>query len=450
MKLIKRGMTKVIFVLASVLLCSEVHAQTWRLVGLDSLKVFYVYAKGDTLWAGTASLIKYEIYYSLSRGRQWVRVPDSDTSFGGWLKLRYVNPAKNLEIYAVDAKGRGLRSKDGGRSWEVLWDSVLAVKNSPYESVKTLLVSPHNSEVLFAIVSTGFPGDFNDVYRSTDGGRVWKFVGGDFAYSSHGVQIEIAFDPVDSLKMYGTGYNSFDARFYVSTDGGVQWRDISYIQPASQILVNKNNTSRIYLSPVLSRTDDGGHIWVYIGKTLPSDVRFVWSATLSKGILYVAFETGGVCLSRNGGESWIPLPGSEDLPLGYPAISLYELRSILVDTLISTLYVGTSRGLYAFDLPVSVKDEKEKFLPSEHRLYPVYPNPFNATAKVKYSIPQQSQVRLSVYDMLGREIALIVNGEKLAGTYETSFDATSFPSGVYVVNLTTPKVILTQKIVLVK
>ncbi len=68
-----------------------------------------------------------------------------------------------------------------------------------------------------------------------------------------------------------------------------------------------------------------------------------------------------------------------------------------------------------------------------------YPNPFNPSTKIKFTIPaviasetKQSQlITLKVYDVLGNEIATLVNEEKPAGSYEVEFDATDLPSGVY-------------------
>ncbi|MGA9294308.1 MAG: T9SS type A sorting domain-containing protein [Ignavibacteriaceae bacterium] len=60
-----------------------------------------------------------------------------------------------------------------------------------------------------------------------------------------------------------------------------------------------------------------------------------------------------------------------------------------------------------------------------------YPNPFNPLTKIRYIIAEKSFVTLNVYDILGREAAVLVNGEKNAGSYEVNFNASGLPSGVY-------------------
>ncbi|MFO7524965.1 MAG: M20/M25/M40 family metallo-hydrolase [Ignavibacteriaceae bacterium] len=93
-----------------------------------------------------------------------------------------------------------------------------------------------------------------------------------------------------------------------------------------------------------------------------------------------------------------------------------------------------------FNEVTSVEDDPVVNLPTDYMLYQNYPNPFNPVTKIKYSIPgvetrHASSVQLKVYDILGNEIAALVNEYKPAGSYEVEFDATSFSSGVYIYQL---------------
>jgi len=73
----------------------------------------------------------------------------------------------------------------------------------------------------------------------------------------------------------------------------------------------------------------------------------------------------------------------------------------------------------------------EKILPAEFALNQNYPNPFNPSTVIRYQLPVNSSVRLQVFDVLGKEIALLVNQEQEAGAYDISFNASSLASGVY-------------------
>jgi hypothetical protein len=79
-----------------------------------------------------------------------------------------------------------------------------------------------------------------------------------------------------------------------------------------------------------------------------------------------------------------------------------------------------------------------------------YPNPFNPTTSIQFAISNRQYVSLKVYDVLGNEIATLVNDEKPAGTYEVEWIATGLPSGVYVYQLKTKTFVETKKMVLMK
>ncbi len=79
-----------------------------------------------------------------------------------------------------------------------------------------------------------------------------------------------------------------------------------------------------------------------------------------------------------------------------------------------------------------------------------YPNPFNPTTVISYSVPTSCQVRLTVLDILGREIVTLVDEQKFAGTYEVQFNASNLPSGIYFYRLTVGTFSNTKKMALVK
>jgi len=98
------------------------------------------------------------------------------------------------------------------------------------------------------------------------------------------------------------------------------------------------------------------------------------------------------------------------------------------------------------------------FTPKEFLLYQNYPNPFNPTTKIKYTIPNVEthrdaslqMVTLKVYDVLGNEVATLVNEEKQPGVYEVEFDASNLSSGIYFYQLKAGNFIDTKKMILMK
>lgn len=89
-------------------------------------------------------------------------------------------------------------------------------------------------------------------------------------------------------------------------------------------------------------------------------------------------------------------------------------------------------------------------IPDEYNLAQNYPNPFNPTTVIRFAIPQSSFVSLKVYDILGNEVAEIVNNELQAGYYNYEFDASRFSSGLYIYRLQTNDFIQTKKMMLIK
>jgi hypothetical protein len=88
--------------------------------------------------------------------------------------------------------------------------------------------------------------------------------------------------------------------------------------------------------------------------------------------------------------------------------------------------------------------------PEEFILEQNYPNPFNPTTTIKYSLPENSFVNLSLLNMLGEEIKTLVNEEQVAGTHTINFDADGLASGTYIYRLRTPSSVLTGKMLLIK
>ena len=97
-----------------------------------------------------------------------------------------------------------------------------------------------------------------------------------------------------------------------------------------------------------------------------------------------------------------------------------------------------------------VEEEQIDEVPSEFLLSQNYPNPFNPSTKIKYSVPQPSQVQIKVFDVLGNEIETLVSEEKPTGTYEITWNAASLPSGVYFYQLQAGEFIQSKKMILIK
>jgi len=102
---------------------------------------------------------------------------------------------------------------------------------------------------------------------------------------------------------------------------------------------------------------------------------------------------------------------------------------------------------FTFDQIVSVENEE---ILNEYVLNQSYPNPFNPATTIKYQIPELNFVTLKVYDVVGNEVAVLVNEEKPAGLYEIDFNAANLTSGVYFYKMQSGSFVETKKMILIK
>ena len=106
-------------------------------------------------------------------------------------------------------------------------------------------------------------------------------------------------------------------------------------------------------------------------------------------------------------------------------------------------------GAYESQHIVQIEDNGLS-LPTEYALYQNYPNPFNPSTTIKYSVPKLSFVTIKIFNLLGSEVASLLNAEKSAGTYELTWSAVSLPSGVYFYQLKAGSYTATKKLLLLK
>jgi hypothetical protein len=106
------------------------------------------------------------------------------------------------------------------------------------------------------------------------------------------------------------------------------------------------------------------------------------------------------------------------------------------------LFAGTITGVIEMDV--------ENGLPAAFALEQNYPNPFNPSTTIKYELPKSSMVRLIVYDMLGREVSVLVNERKDAGIHDVHFDGSGLSTGVYLYRMQAEDVTQSRRLILLK
>jgi hypothetical protein len=136
----------------------------------------------------------------------------------------------------------------------------------------------------------------------------------------------------------------------------------------------------------------------------------------------------------------VTITGSGNLTLEAPSI-------ILTNTVFT---LGGGQLLLVSNNPaVGIKNEKH-ITPDEYILDQNYPNPFNPATSINYYVPKESHISLVVYDVLGKEVKVLVNGEETAGYHRIEFDASELPSGIYFYRLQAGTFMAVKKMILLK
>ena len=142
-------------------------------------------------------------------------------------------------------------------------------------------------------------------------------------------------------------------------------------------------------------------------------------------------------------EEWV----SVDIPLSSfePTVNLTEVFQLMF----------TGNGIIYLDnifFSTMISDVKElpNSFPSDFVLEQNYPNPFNPSTNIRFSLPEANRVTLKVYDMIGQEVATLVNEFINAGSYEVTFDASNLPTGIYTYSLTAGNFQSVKKMMLIK
>lgn len=142
------------------------------------------------------------------------------------------------------------------------------------------------------------------------------------------------------------------------------------------------------------------------------------------------------------------------IPMIYPTGEIPDTATINISYYDTSEAWTAGGGAYIDDLSfggfVDVRDITESQVPSAYQLHQNYPNPFNPETKIEYSIPEESFVNLKVYNVIGQEVATLVNQYQKAGKYRTDFNAEGLQSGIYVAKLTASEFSTSIKMTLLK
>ena len=336
------------------------------------------------------------------------------------------------------------------------------------------------------------------VFKTTDGGVTWFRQSS--AYNGTGDNpMFIHFWNADTGLVVGENVNSW--KIYTTSDGGTYW---SFVPIANIPTINGDILSEGFEYEVVGNT-----FWfcTSTGRVFRSKDRgHTWTASaIGQGygrVHSVAFQDQNIGLATtfvgnspttvkttDGGDTWFPItppnrptphilehvPGTTDVYVvtghiwpGTLTGSAYTLDAgstwINIDNLDhgQSVFIAPNVGWIGgfpnqqgnmskwIGTVLPVQEEKNSSQPENFNLMQNYPNPFNPSTIIQFQVPNSSFVNLKVYDILGREVATLLNEEKTVGSYEINFNAVGLSSGIYFYKLQAGSFVETKKMIFIK
>lgn len=369
---------------------------------------------GDAGWSGT------------NKGR-FLRTTDGGIT---WMEdnaltpLNAVDFISAIEGWAVGEDGTIRHTLSGGSGW--------GTQTSP--------VSSDLNAVCFIDEDYGWAvGDYGEIIHTTNGGLDWNVQNSSTSNWLYGVCFINA----------TTGWAAGEFATVVhTTDGGQNWveQDLNPSQNYNLTSVQFLDDNYGWVSAIYGRlffTTNGGSTWQEINTGIFESLNEIYFIDINNG--WVVGDAGTVLRSRNGGNTWITQ---------FSDVATNSLSSVcFIDTLNgwvsgeggTIIHTSDGGGIVSVETEGNEFTKADKYILSQN-----FPNPFNPKTTIKWIMPETGFVTLRIYDVLGREVMILVNQELNAGNQETVFDATNFSSGIYFYQLKVGDFIQTKKIVLMK
>jgi len=426
-------MKKAFFFLPAVLFLSAQLYSQWVLQPTPTTQNLnsIVYVNATTLYASGEGEV---ILKTTNGGTNWVKLREN---IGGkdYFSIWFVNENTGFAAGGLEIPTRtGLISKttNGGVNWVDVVFSDICFRSAYFINASTGFMAGRTPAV-----------SNSPIYITTNAGVNWFTVA---PFNSYGVEDIFFFNA-------STGWaNTITPSGWVvskTTNGGYNWNTVSVIGETVWLrtvsFVNSvtgwiSGNGALPPAGLLRKTTNGGTTWaaqVYHNSNVTYKTYFK-----NENTGWITGDIPNIQKTTNGGINW-------NIQTTPNASWMWDIKFINDNTGWSAgsqgkIFYTTNGGG-----PVSVQNISSE-VPSEYSLKQNYPNPFNPSTNVKFSIVNSGLVKLTVYDVLGHEVQTLVNETLQPGTYETTFDGSMLPSGVYFCKLTSGDFSETKRLTLLK
>ena len=385
--------------------------QTQSIIALVASKSGFVFAAD---YNGTG------VYRSSDNGNTWVKVDSNLTNL--WMRSLAIDSSGN-----VYAGSWGIyKSTDNGITWTYP-DTGL-----PQTDILSIIVA-HRGYLFATPAGEG-------IFRSTDHGASWDPVNVGLTNLGHFI-LSLAVDTAGDI-LAGTGGGLFQ-----STNDGESWKRMSLdsTSAVSPLLVLPNGWIYAGTSALgLCRSTDNGFSW----ETINMDNDFRAIAIAPSRQLFAAADDLGVSTSKDDGDTWTQINAGLTLSAKWAPTDFIWCLTVSPD---GYIFAGAYQdGVFRSIQAVTSVRQMANSAPESFQLRQNYPNPFNPSTLISYQLASPDYVTLKVYDVLGREVATLVDERQTAGNHSITLSAATLPSGVYFYRLQAGTLSETQKLTVLK
>jgi len=482
--------------------------KTWSRVttiGDDVVLDLLCASNGDLFSIGT------NLYRSKDDGETWERIDGNPaTGLPSLIRGKAIAQDPQDYLYLGVSNEGAWKSNDSGNTWSLISNGLPRYQRRvpPYDTLVTPIqrFAFAENSLFVCTGAVDFHQDLNGIYRSTDGGNSWS---SSFSGISSGHPLFAITVSRGTILAGGPLYNVRgiipQRGIWRSVDGGRSWQ-LSYFDravlvlktaPNGDVYAGDNDWKGVY------RTTDLGTTWEYVGldgygvmsmfflddstflvgtndgvfkgHILPAPANRPPILFLSEGNRvvyrgvrmvrdYLVTDPDGdpvtVSLDYTVSPSWLTVNTTNRQVAGTVPLEWGDGTSFLFKLVASDGRGGvTSVFSPAYFVATVVKVEDAGGVPREFALAQNFPNPFNPTTTIEFSLPTRSLVKLTIHDLLGREVAIVVEGELDPGVHRYHWsasrtdrsdrsDGVGIPSGIYFYRLEAGGFVQTRKMIL--
>lgn len=370
---------------------------------------------------------------------------------------------------------------DENHGWAVGYNAILKTTDGGNQWSSMPLISNYHTAVWFKNQNTGIIGTYAGVNYTTNSGSTWSNVTGP-SYSNYNFYRFQAPSANVVYTLANLNQASDSTVILKSSNSGASWSYVSTPTRTKEFYFMNDNFGFAITLTNTFKTTDGGTTWTLTANVPWKSVNFINENTGWYS------DSGTVYRTSNGGANWITRYSFYhsvtyqlkffDLYTGYRIckegiFDSYQIQKTTNagESFFNLNFYSDSRKLYKFCFinqntgwvagtggtilktsnggSIGIQQTSNS-LPDKFYLEQNYPNPFNPNTNIEFSLPKNSFVKLKVFDLLGREVANLVNENLSAGSYKYDFNASALTSGIYFYKLETDNFSETRKMVLVK